>query len=96
MKITVLKPDSSFGEYASVLFNGENLIEGTYTREVDANGMFSAGFRVTKVTGMTITVSMNGSTIASIKNPPLGEVKTAEFRVSDYASSGITLKGYMG
>ncbi len=93
MTITVLEPgEKSFNGFASILFNGEALIPGTYTREVDENGMFTAGLRINETFNMTYHVKMNGTIIASLDAKQKG-TKTATFKVSDFISDGITLQG---
>lgn len=83
-----------FSTYATVLFNGEPLIAGTYKRTLLRNGTFTAGLRTTNKssTGYSLKVAMNGTTI-SIANTSddVGTEKTLSFAVSDYVSSGIKL-----
>jgi len=92
MTIKVLDPQNGFNGYASVLFNGEAFIPGTYTREVYENGTFTAGLRINATYNHYFYVEMNGNTIASL-HASQKDTKTATFKVSDFISGGITLQG---
>ncbi len=93
--ITVLQPSENFDRCADVIFNGEILIAGTYTRNVPIGGFFSVGYRVhTTLGAYNLSVRLNGATATSgSSNVTVGTEKTALFNVSDYASAGIALQG---
>jgi len=87
----------TFDFNAYVVFNGESLIAGTYTRTLSESGTFSAGFRMKQDGGGSgiIMVELNGTVIAieSLSNAYAGDEVTASFKVSDFATNGITLLG---
>ena len=89
---------NSNSEYVSILFNGEKLIPGTYTRQVSENGKFSVGLRLEKKwwTGSTrnYELNINGSTAVRLtdsNNVSVGTVATESFNTQDYVSGTITL-----
>lgn len=85
-KITVTVRND-FGSWATVLFNGESLIAGTYNRNLPKNGTFSVGLRTTRKSSNSnyaASVSMNGTTIANVSIASnVGTVETLTFNVSD-------------
>lgn len=93
MTVTVLASSGYFDSYASVLFNGEALIAGTYTRYVDPDGTFTVGFRAKETIGIPISVNMNGAGIAYASSSYEGDEKVASFKVSDFIANGIKLQG---
>lgn len=95
MPIKVLAASGVFDTYADVLFNGEPLIAGTYTRDVDANSKFSAGLRIKKSGNYIFNVKMNGVEIVRLLANQTVKEQTVEFNVSDFAKDGITLQGFV-
>lgn len=93
--VTVSKAVSNFDSIATVLFNGDELIGGTYTRTVSQSGMFTVGLRIKNTSNTTLTVKLNGTTVISVYtyNLSVGYEKTESFKVSDFLTSGITLQG---
>lgn len=93
--VTVSKAVSNFDSIATVLFNGDELIGGTYTRTVSQSGMFTVGLRIKNNSNTTLTVKLNGTTVISVYtyNLSVGYEKTESFKVSDFLTSGITLQG---
>lgn len=86
--------DGRFSNYCELLFNGEALVTGTYTRYLKPGEKFTAGLRTKMGTGTAKpVVKLSGTTIASGYNTSSGIEKTAAFNVSDYISSGINLAG---
>lgn len=94
MKITVLDPEGTwFNIYADVLFNDEPLISGTFTRNVDPNGKFTAGIRIKQVwQSESFAVKMNGAEIVRLGGGSTA-AKSVEFNVADFVQNGITLQG---
>lgn len=81
-------------EYVSVLFNGEKLIPGTYTRQVSENGKFSIGLRLeNKWNGSReYGLNLNGSAAVRISEiSSIGTVVSESFNTQDYISGLITL-----
>lgn len=93
--VTVSKAVSNFDSIATVLFNGDELIGGTYTRTVSQSGMFTVGLRIKNTSNTTLTVKLNGTNVISVYtyNLGVGYEKTESFKVSDFLTSGITLQG---
>lgn len=83
-----------FASNADLLFNGESLISGTYTRTVSKSGTFTVGVRKKGNASYTYSAKIGGTPVVSISvSDPVGTVKTASFKVSDYIANGITLSG---
>lgn len=97
MQITVLQPVGAFNTYASVTFNDESLITGTYTRNVDPNGTFTVGVYA-KVYSRpdTMSVKMNGVVVTSYGTAYAPGTSKETFNVADFINDGITLQGIVG
>ena len=94
--ITVKAPDHYDDSFVSVVFNGDELIAGTYTRTLLVNGKFTVGCRIKKLSGSSLTVrlNLNGQRVIDViaQDKDVGTVKTASYKVADFVSSGITLQ----
>lgn len=85
---------NSNSEYVSVMFNGEKLIPGTYTRQVSENEKFSIGLRLeSKWSGSReYSLNLNGSAAVRIsESSSIGTVVSESFNTQDYISGVITL-----
>lgn len=92
MKITVTTSSNDFFNYCELLFNGESIFTGSYTRTVSKSGSFTVRIRKKIYDPDTRSVSLNGTVVASISNSsPTGSVEAGPFKVSDYITNGITL-----
>lgn len=99
LQITVQEAQAGFDTNGYIIFNGERLTVGTFTRNVPAGGTFTVGFRKTS-SGFTppsttkFGLKMNGSVIlTALISDTQNSTRTESFNVSDYTTSGITLQG---
>ena len=95
MKIMVTV-SSDFNDYASLLFNGEVLISGSYTRQVSKSGTFTVGVRKKSTSNRygSLSVNLNGTAVATIYgNSNIWAENETSHKVSDYVVNGITLSG---
>lgn len=92
--------DGEFARYADLLFDGEAIISGSYTRTLSQSGTFTVGVRIKERYSPTDTyvgVRLGTTTVARLQtNKSVGTTETVSFKVSDYAASGITLSGVFG
>lgn len=96
LTVTVQTPDAGFTERAEVLFNGDSMIAGTYTKQIDATGKFTVGVKKTTGTyspGSTLGVNINGTMVGAMsESSAAGTTTSVSFNASDF-KSGVTLKG---
>lgn len=85
-----VKIENPLSNTVSVLFNGEKLISGEYTRNVSENGTFSVGLKVEEKTfgGNYCNLSINGNQLIRI-GTSAGDAKTESLNTQDYISSGL-------
>lgn len=73
-----------------VYFNGENLIPGTYTRDVAENGKFTVGIKVDD----NYSRGLKLNDIVVIYASGVADLRTAELNVNDYISGSVTISVY--
>lgn len=86
IQITVLQPTT---QAADLLFNGEILIAGAYTRYVSGGGKFSVGLKRTTASTSDIYAKLNGANAVTLKFD--ATESSRKFKTADY-QNGITLQ----
>lgn len=79
------------GTVASIYFNGESMISGAFTRDVEENGKFTVGI---KNSAATTAWGLKINDAIAITAEKSTELRTTELNVNDYISSGVTLTVY--
>lgn len=85
-----VKVENAYASSCDVYFNGEKLIAGTYSRNVSEGGKFTIGIKGSAT--YALGLKLNGSIAITQYNTT--DMRTVEFNVSDYISSGVTLTVY--
>lgn len=97
IQVTISAPSDIFEQYADVMFEGEVLFAGTYTRSVSKSGKFDVGIKLKKDllagTAFRLYLKMNNVFVISSFYGKAGEKSIVSFNTSDYLSAGITLGG---